>query len=42
VRSAVGAGIPTYALLTGHKEEALLEAGAWGVLQDFRKAMELL
>ncbi|WP_337843943.1 HAD family phosphatase [Thermus sp.] len=37
VRSAVGAGIPTYALLTGHPAEALLEAGAKGVLRDFRE-----
>ncbi|MFN4231746.1 HAD family hydrolase [Thermus sp.] len=42
VKSAVGAGIPTYALLTGHEGEGLLEAGARGVLQDFRKATELL
>ncbi|GGM95793.1 hydrolase [Thermus composti] len=42
VRSAVGAGIPTYALLTGHGVEALLEAGAKGVFRDFREALSLL
>lgn len=42
VRSARGAGIPTYALLTGHEAEALLEAGARGVLRDFREALPLL
>ncbi|APD08949.1 MULTISPECIES: HAD family hydrolase [Thermus] len=42
VRSAVGAGIPTYALLTGHGAESLLEAGAKGVLRDFREALDLL
>ncbi len=42
VRSAVGAGITTYGLLTGHGKEALLEAGARGVLRDFRQALALL
>ena len=42
VRSAVGAGIPTYGLLTGHKGEALLQAGAKGVFRDFREALGLL
>ncbi len=42
VRSALGAGIPTYGLLTGHGAEALLEAGARGVLRDFREALSLL
>ncbi|GAB5603199.1 HAD family phosphatase [Thermus sp. FJN-A] len=42
VRSAVGAGIPTYALLTGHPREKLLEAGALGVMADFRPALALL
>lgn len=42
VRSAVGAGIPTYGLLTGHEAEALREAGARGVFQDFREALGLL
>jgi len=42
VRSAMGAGIPTYALLTGHPKEALLAAGARGVLNDFWKALALL
>ncbi|BAW01843.1 hydrolase [Thermus thermophilus] len=42
VRSAVGAGIPTYGLLTGHEAEALREAGARGVFRDFREALGLL
>jgi len=42
VRSAVGAGIPTYALLTGHEEKTLLEAGAKGVLRHFHQALDLL
>ncbi|AFH39782.1 HAD family hydrolase [Thermus thermophilus] len=42
VRSAVGAGIPTYALLTGHRAKDLLEAGAKGVFRDFREALGLL
>ncbi len=42
VGSAVGAGIPTYGLLTGHKAEALLQAGAAGTLRDFREALGLL
>ncbi|WP_135257591.1 HAD family hydrolase [Thermus caldilimi] len=42
VRSAVGAGIPTYALLTGHGGETLLAAGAQGILRDFQEALELL
>ncbi|WP_022799086.1 HAD family hydrolase [Thermus islandicus] len=42
VRSAVGAGIRTYGLLTGHGAEALLQAGAAGVLRDFREALGLL
>ncbi|GLV47997.1 hydrolase [Thermus sp. LT1-2-5] len=42
VKSAVGAGIPTYALLTGHEGESLLGAGAKGVLRDFREALDLL
>ena len=42
VRSAVGAGIPTYALLTGHRAKDLLEAGAKGVFRDFREALNLL
>ena len=42
VRSAVGAGIPTYGLLTGHEVEALREAGARGVFRDFREALALL
>ncbi len=41
VKSAVGAGIPTYALLTGHGAEALREAGAQGVFRDFREALGL-
>jgi phosphoglycolate phosphatase len=42
VKSAVGAGLPTYALLTGHPQEALLAAGARGVLRDFWEALPLL
>lgn len=42
VKSAVGAGIPTYGLLTGHGAEALREAGARGVFRDFREALALL
>ncbi|WP_243028660.1 HAD family hydrolase [Thermus albus] len=42
VRSAVGTGITTYGLLTGHGKEALLEAGAMRVLRDFREALALL
>jgi len=42
VRSAVEAGIRTYGLLTGHGAEALLKAGAAGVLRDFREALALL
>ncbi|KHG66592.1 hydrolase [Thermus sp. 2.9] len=42
VKSAAGAGIPTYALLTGHGAESLLEAGAKGVLRDFQEALDLL
>ena len=42
VRSAVGAWIPTYGLLTWHKGEALLQAGAKGVFRDFREALGLL
>ncbi|MDM7325482.1 MAG: HAD family phosphatase [Thermus sp.] len=42
VRSAAGAGIPTYALLTGHAPEGLLSSGAIGVLRDFRDIMGLL
>ncbi|WP_038055695.1 HAD family hydrolase [Thermus amyloliquefaciens] len=42
VRSAVGAGIPTYALLTGHGKEALLEAGALEALRDFQQIVDLL
>ncbi|WP_117238071.1 HAD family hydrolase [Thermus sediminis] len=42
VESALGAGIPTYALLTGHPREALLAAGAQGVLRDFWEALALL
>lgn len=42
VRSAVGAGIPTYALLTGHSPESLLAAGAAGVLGDFGEALTFL
>ncbi|SDE80477.1 phosphoglycolate phosphatase [Thermus arciformis] len=42
VKSAVGAGIPTYGLLTGHEAEALREAGARGVFRDFREALGLL
>ncbi len=42
VKSAVGAGIPTYGLLTGHGAEALREAGAKGVFRDFREALGLL
>ena len=35
VRSAVGAGIPTYGLLTGHEAEALIREGASGVIRNF-------
>ncbi|WP_018111124.1 HAD family hydrolase [Thermus igniterrae] len=42
VQSAVRAGIPTYALPTGHSPEALLAAGAKEVLRDFREALGLL
>lgn len=42
VRSAVGTGIRTYGLLTGHGAEALLQAGAAGVLRDFWEALGLL
>lgn len=42
VKSAVGAGIRTYGLLTGHGAEALLQAGAAGVFRDFREALGLL
>jgi phosphoglycolate phosphatase len=42
VQSAVGAGVPTYGLLTGHGAEALLKAGARGVFRDFREALALL
>lgn len=35
VRSAVGAGIPTYGLLTGHEAEALLREGVSGVIRNF-------
>lgn len=42
VKSAVGAGIPTYALLTGHSPESLLAAGAAGVLGDFGEALTFL
>ncbi|WP_243031065.1 HAD family hydrolase [Thermus altitudinis] len=35
VRSAVGAGITTYAILSGHPREALLEAGADRVIASF-------
>lgn len=42
VRSAVGAGIATYGLLTGHEEGGLIEAGAKGVLRDFWEALALL
>ncbi|GAA5335073.1 MULTISPECIES: HAD family hydrolase [Thermus] len=42
VRSAVGAGIPTYALLTGHGAESLLEAGAKAVIWTFNESLPLL
>ncbi|WP_448567405.1 HAD family hydrolase [Thermus sp.] len=42
VKSASEAGIPTYALLTGHPKEPLLAAGARGVLNDFWEALALL
>ena len=35
VRSAVGAGIPTYGLLTGHEAEALIREGASGAIRNF-------
>ncbi|ALJ90176.1 HAD family hydrolase [Thermus aquaticus] len=35
VKSAVGAGIRTFGLLTGHEAEALLQAGAYRVIHDF-------
>ena len=39
VKSAVGAGIPTLGLLTGHLEEALKASGARAVVRDFREAL---
>jgi phosphoglycolate phosphatase len=35
VKSAVGVGIRTFGLLTGHEAEALLQAGAYRVIHDF-------
>lgn len=42
VKSAVGAGIPTLGVLTGHQEEALRESGARSVVRDFREALAQL
>lgn len=42
VRSAVGAGIPTYGLLTGHEAADLRTAGAQSTLKDFWEALALL
>ncbi len=42
VKSAVGAGIRTFGLLTGHEAEALRQAGAYRVIRDFTECMLLL
>ena len=38
IRSASGAGIPTYGLRTGHPDAALLSAGAIAAIDDFTDA----
>jgi beta-phosphoglucomutase len=38
IRSASGAGIPTFGLRTGHPDAALLEAGAVAAIDDFTDA----
>jgi beta-phosphoglucomutase len=38
IRSASGAGIPTYGLRTGHPDAALLSAGAVAAIDDFTDA----
>ncbi|WP_448377642.1 HAD family hydrolase, partial [Fervidobacterium sp.] len=42
VKSAVGAGIKTLGLLTGHTAEALRQAGAYRVIRDFTDCAPLL
>jgi beta-phosphoglucomutase len=38
IRSASGAGVPTYGIRTGHPDAALLAAGAVGAIDDFTDA----